>query len=75
MLERLNPSVISVIRPNEIDSDQKYSTIDNNFAVAFGLENYFSNESLDDSKYVKWVASYVQYENGKSLGRTELLTY
>ena len=75
LLERLNPSVISVIRPNEIDSDQKYSTIENNFAVAFGIENYFSNESLDDSKYIKWVASYVRYENGESMGRTELLTY
>ena len=46
--------------PNE----EKLSLQDFNFMMAFTIENYFSGETLDDPRYMKWVASFEVHKDG-----------
>ena len=44
-------------------SDYELDPTDNKFVLAFDLEEYTSKEPKDDPRFVKWVATYLVYEN------------
>ena len=56
MLRRQNPTVNNYLRKDEFAGDERLSLTESNFMMAFTLEHFISGETLDDPRYLKWVA-------------------
>ena len=74
LMMRHNPLINQVTKANEVPNDEHFSIIDNNFMMAFGLEDTVTKKNLDDSKFLKWIAYYVEFVDGERI-RTELPVY
>ena len=74
LMVRHNPLINSVLKTDEVPNDERYDFIDNNFMMAFGLEDTVTKKSLDDPKFIKWLAYYVEFVDGERI-RTELPVY
>mmetsp|Transcript_24914 Transcript_24914/g.31087 ORF Transcript_24914/g.31087 Transcript_24914/m.31087 type:complete len:171 (+) Transcript_24914:2-514(+) len=64
LLERKNPTVNTYMRKDTFDHESKHSFKDGKFMMAFSFEDYFSNKSLIDTRYVKWFAYYLVSQGG-----------
>lgn len=58
MLQRQNPAVTQFVQQDAFSADEVYDLRENNFRMAFGIEHIFTGNSLDDQRYVRWVAHY-----------------
>ena len=56
LFERRNPTVNTYTRADAYANDEKLSLNDFNFMMAFTLESYFTQETLDDPRFTKWYA-------------------
>ena len=56
LLERHNPTVNTYTRADSYANDEKLSLKDFSFMMAFTVENYFTQETLNDPRYTKWYA-------------------
>ena len=65
LFERQNPTINTIVNKNVIANEERFSVVDQNFMMAFAVENYFSSETLEDSTYLKWAAVYTSNNNGK----------
>ena len=45
-----------VTRENAIDNEERFSTVDSNFMMAFAIENFTTRESLVDPRHLKLTA-------------------
>ena len=56
LVSRQNPTVNNYSRKDAFESDQKLSLNDSQFMIAFTMESYFTGKTLDDPRFMKWVA-------------------
>ena len=56
LYERQNPSINTYLRKGAFENYEKLSLKDANFMMAWTLESYFTIETLDDPRFIKWYA-------------------
>mmetsp|Transcript_15874 Transcript_15874/g.19999 ORF Transcript_15874/g.19999 Transcript_15874/m.19999 type:complete len:157 (-) Transcript_15874:1317-1787(-) len=55
---RKNPTINTYPRKEAFSNDERFNSKDEDFMMAFALEDFFTSESLSDPRYVKWFAHY-----------------
>ena len=65
LYKRKNPTINTYERSDAFSTQERLSLNEFNFMMAFTMENYFSGQTLDDPRYVKWVATYEVVQDGK----------
>ena len=71
MLNKENPTVFSYFEPDAVDVDYMFNMIDEDFMIAFSLEDYNTGETKMNTDYVKFYAMYSDMKDGKR-GTTEV---
>lgn len=64
LMQRMNPTVNTASDKYAYSNDEKLRLKDINFMMAFTLESYFTEETKDDPRFLKWVALLVKGTNG-----------
>ena len=73
-IERHNPTVNTYQRKDAFANDDKLLLGNDGFRLAFAVEHYFTQKSLQDPRYVKWFATLVVAIEGEQK-EYELITY
>ena len=63
-MQRMNPTVNTASDKYAYSNDEKLRLKDINFMMAFTLESYFTEETKDDPRFLKWVALLFKGTNG-----------
>ena len=74
LVAREHPSVNTFIERDIYDEDDKFIAEDEDFMMAFAVEDYVSGEIKADKRFVKWFAEYRVTVDGK-LKKSELPMY
>ena len=64
MLERHNPQVNSYVNYDAFNFDDVFDIKEQNFRMAFAVEQYLTGDILSDLRYFKWFAQYQKTVNG-----------
>ena len=64
LIDKHNPNISLLNEVGIYDSSEVLTFEDINFRVAFSMVNYFSRATLDDPRYLKYIARLVGKENG-----------
>ena len=64
-IERQNPTVNTYQRKDAFANDDRLLLGNDGFRLAFAVENYFTQKSLQDPRYVKWFATLVIASDGE----------
>ena len=59
LYERNSPIINTNIIEDYYDSTDEMDLDESNFRFAIGAKEYYSNQSINDPKYVKWVAKII----------------
>ena len=64
LMQRMNPTVNTASDKYAYSNDEKLRLKDINFMMAFTLESYFTEETKDDPRFLKWVELLFKGTNG-----------
>ena len=64
MINKENPTVFSYFEPDAVDVDYMFNMIDEDFMIAFSLEDYNTGETKMNTDYVKFYAMYSDMKDG-----------
>lgn len=67
LLTRHNPLINENIIANQFPKAYKVELNEIKFRAAFSFESYFSRETINDSRYVKWIAKYITSVGGEHI--------
>ena len=69
LMTRKGPTINTYVQTDAFSGEDHYNTVDNNFMVAFSVEDYLTYEFKNDPRYVKWFARYLRVIDGVSTVR------
>ena len=74
LLTHHNPTINTY---TEVDAliDQKFDPLENDLFIAVGLEEYTTKETKSDPRFVKWLATYIVYEDSKVVEKRSEFMY
>ena len=64
MINKENPTVFSYFEPDAVEVDYMFNMIDEDFMIAFSLEDYNTGETKMNTDYVKFYAMYSDMKDG-----------
>ena len=73
LVTRKNPTINDYLIPSHFDALESVNLNEIGFKVAFSFRNYFSEELIDDSRFVRWIVRKNGIKNGKEF--EELVPY
>ena len=65
LVERRNPEITQHTTLSAIDIDTTVKLKEIGFRMAFTMENYLTNETINDPRYVKWIVRMYGKNNGE----------
>ena len=66
LVAKHNPNIAQVLQKNTYDENDRFVPVDENFMLAFTLEDYLTGEVKDDPRYIKLIARIATQTGGES---------
>lgn len=74
LVERNNPQVVQW-KKNGVLQDEVFHSDEDNFMIAFAIEDFVTYDSKTDPRYLKWQTVYLEVKDGVTITERKIDTY